>query len=75
MLFDSKTTTGFYEHLSQFQTCISIFIIIVVIIIIIIFINFEQVKFQYQQQDKIAEGNFFDLYFGNSDPDLWIWRL
>ena len=26
-----------------------------------------RVKLQFQQQNKIMEGNFFDLYSGNSD--------
>ena len=28
-----------------------------------------RVKLQFQQQSKMAEGNFFYLYFGNSDFD------
>ena len=45
-----------------------------------------RMKLQFLQQSKMVEGNFFDLYFGNSDSDsefeefdsenivpLWCW--
>ena len=32
------------------------------------FLNFRtRVKLQFQHPSKMAKGNFFDLYFGNSD--------
>ena len=28
-----------------------------------------RMELQFQQQSRMEEGNFFDLYFGNSDSD------